>query len=202
MRVAARRTCGSTPRLLDGRGHGDRLRRGRLAACAGPVRRGHRVVRLVLGFLRAIKDRGARGVQLVTSDANKGPAGAIGGGLPGRLLAEMRRPPDARLHARGGVAPAQEAGRPHALAGVSRQGRRDGAGHVPRGPRHAARLLPQGRRRGRGGRARRARLPGISAVALEAAAREQRAGAGQPHPAWFPGCHWSRRPCSCLPFVS
>lgn len=92
----------------------------------------------------------------------------------------MRRPPDARLHAQGGIAPAQEADRPHTLAGVSHQRRRDGAGHVPRGLRHAARLLPQGRRRGRGGRARRARLSEIPAVALEAAAHEQRAGARQP----------------------
>ena len=33
----------------------------------------------------------------------------------------MRRPPDARLHAQGGIAPAQEADRPHTLAGVSHQ---------------------------------------------------------------------------------
>ena len=55
----------------------------------------------------------------------------------------MRRPPDARLHARGGVAPAQEEGRPHALAGVSRQRRRDGAGHVPRHPTCCATAAPR-----------------------------------------------------------
>lgn len=45
-------------RLLDGRGRGDRLRRGRLAACAGPARRGHRVIRLVARL--PARDQGAR----------------------------------------------------------------------------------------------------------------------------------------------
>ena len=124
-----------------------------------------------LGFLRAIKGRGARGVELVTSDAHKGLVKAIEEAFRGRFLTEMRRAPDARLHARGRAAGAQEAGRPHNVAGLPRQGRRRGEGNVPRRMRHAAGALSQGRRRGRGGRARRARPPGLPAVALEEAAR-------------------------------
>ena len=50
---------------------------------------------------------------------------------------------------------------------------------VPRGPRHAARSVPQGRQRAGGGGARRPGAPRLPAVALEEAQDQQRPGAGQ-----------------------
>ena len=122
-----------------------------------------------------------RGVQLVTSDAHKGLVRAIARGVPGRFLAEMRRPPDARLHARGGVAPAPRGGSAACSRRVFRA--KDAATaqamyHVacdmlrdccPKAAVVAEEAEPDG-----------ARLSGIPAFALEAPAHEQRAGARQP----------------------
>lgn len=101
-------------------------------------------------------------------------------GLPGRRMAALRRPPHARLHARGGL-PAAEAPRGQdRLAGVPRARRRHRDRHVPRGVRHAGRVLPEGGGDPRGGRAGRPGIARIPAVALEATARQQRPGTDEP----------------------
>ena len=168
------------PRGLHRRGHRDRLRRGRVAAGAGPGRRGHGVLRFVGGV--PARHQGPRRPWRPARDLGRpqGPDQGHRRGVPGRVVAALRRAPDARLHARGGIALAQEARGAHNVARLPREGRGDRPRHVPRRLRHAARLLPQGRRRGRGGRARRACVPGVPAFPLEAAANEQPAGAGQP----------------------
>lgn len=63
----------------------------------------------------------------------------------------------------------------HRLVGLPRQGRRHRRGHVPRGVRDAGGVLPEGGKGARGGEAQRACVPGLSAAALEAPARQQRA---------------------------
>lgn len=97
-----------------------------------------------LSFLRAVRARGVEGVRLVVSDAHPGLVRALGEVLPGCRLAALRRAPDARLHARGRVAHAQGARGAHPVAGLPRQGRAGGGGHVPRRRRDAGVLLPQG----------------------------------------------------------
>ena len=91
----------------------------------------------------------------------------------------MRRAPDARLHARGRLLAAEAPRGAHRLVGLPRQGRRHRRGHVPRGLRDARGMLPEGGKGARGGGARRARVPGFPALALEAPAHQQRAGARQ-----------------------
>lgn len=63
----------------------------------------------------------------------------------------------------------------HRLVGLPRQGRRHRREHVPRGVRDAGGVLPEGGKGARGGEARRASVPGLSAAALEAPAHQQRA---------------------------
>lgn len=132
-----------------------------------------------LGFLRKLRDRGATGTELVVSDAHGGLVRAIGEVFQGGGLAAMRRAPDARLHARGRLLAAEAPRGAHRLLGLPRQGRRHRRGHVPRGMRDAGGVLPEGGKGARGGGARRARVPGLPAVALEAPAHQQRAGARQ-----------------------
>lgn len=110
-----------------------------------------------LAFLRGVRARGASSVRFVVSDAHRGLVHALGDVFQGatwqrcvvRLIRDCAR----------------EAG--------SWAARR----HVPRGPRHAARGVPQGRRRAGGGGARRPGVPRLPAVALEEAQDQQRPGA-------------------------
>ena len=109
-----------------------------------------------------------------------GPGQGHRRGLPGGGgLAAMRRAFDARLHARGRLLAAEAPRGAHRLLGLPRQGRRHRRGHVPRGMRDAGGVLPEGGKGARGGGARRTRVPGLPAVALEAPALQQRAGARQ-----------------------
>ncbi len=80
------------PRGLHRRGHRDRLRRGRLAPRAGSVGGGHRVVRLVARV--PAPHQGPRRPRRAARDLRcaQGPGQRRRGGVPGRLLAEMRRP--------------------------------------------------------------------------------------------------------------
>ena len=111
----------------------------------------------------------------------RGPQVRGRGDLPGRRLAEARRPPHVRL--RGGrlrlqahVAPRlQDRG-----ARVPPQGGRRRPRGLPPGDRDAGGLLPGGRPHTRGGRARRAGLPRLPARPLEAPAHQQPSGAHQP----------------------
>ena len=133
-----------------------------------------------LGFLRSIRDRGAHGVRLVTSDAHKGLVKAIEEVFQGaswqrcavHLMRDcMREAGSRQLKRRVGrimspVFRAKDAATATAMRHVACDMLRE--------------CCPQGRRRRRGGRARRAGLSGVPAVALEAPAREQRAGACQP----------------------
>lgn len=57
-------------------------------------------------------------------------------------MAALRRPPHARLHARGRLLAAQAPRGQDRLAGVPRPRRRHGGGHVPRSVRHARGVLP------------------------------------------------------------
>lgn len=71
---------------------------------------------------------------------------------------------------------------PNRKSGLTKhgQGRRHCRGHVPRGVRDAGGVLPESGEGVRGGGgARRARVPGLSALALEATAHQQRTGARQ-----------------------
>lgn len=101
------------------------------------------------------------------------------GGLPGRGLAALRRPPHARLRALGLLPGAQEARGQDRGARLPSKGPQPGEDGVPPGMRDAPGVLPQGRPRPRGGRARRPRLPRPPEVALEAPAHQQRAGEDQ-----------------------
>lgn len=134
------------PRGLHRRGHRNRLRRGRVAARAGPGRSGHRVLRLVGGV--PARHQGPRRPRRPARDLRRpqGPGQGNGRGVPGRVVAALRRAPDARLHARGRLALAQEARGAHNVARLPREGRGDRPRHVPRHLRHAARVPPQGRR--------------------------------------------------------
>ena len=95
-------------------------------------------------------------------------------------VAALRRPPHARLHARGGLLAAQAPREQDRLAGVPRARRRHRDRHVPRGVRHAGGVLPEGGGGSGGGGARRAGLPRLSADPLEVPAHQQRAGEDQP----------------------
>ena len=112
-----------------------------------------------LAFLRGVRARGASGVRLVVSDAHKGLVRALGDAFQG---AAWRRCV---------VRPIRDCVR-EAGSWAARR-------HVPRGPRHAARGVPQGRQRAGGGGARRPGAPRLPAVALEEAQDQQRPGAGQ-----------------------
>lgn len=85
------------------------------------------------------------------------PAGRRG--LPGGGLAAMRRTPGAQLHMRGRLLAAEAPRGAHHLVGLPRRGRHHRRGHVPRSVRDVGRVLPEGGKGARGGRARRARVP-------------------------------------------
>lgn len=132
-----------------------------------------------LGFLRKLRDRGATGTELVVSDAHGGLVRAIGEVFQGaawqRCAVHLMR--DCMREA-GSWQLRRRVGR--IVSSVfRRQGRRHCRGHVPRGVRDAGGVLPEGGEGARGGGARRARVPGLPAVALEAPAHQQRAGARQ-----------------------
>lgn len=95
-------------------------------------------------------------------------------------MAALRRPPHARLHARGGLPAAQAPRRQDRLAGVPRARRRHRGRNVPRGVRHAGGLLPESGGDPRGGRAGHPGISGLPAVALEAPAHQQPPGAHEP----------------------
>jgi hypothetical protein len=103
---------------LHGRRHGDRLRRTRLAARPGGIRRRHRVLRL----LARVPASGARpGRHRRRARHLRRPRGAQEGdigGLPGRRVAALRRAPDAGLRARGWLALPLETGRQDRRPGV------------------------------------------------------------------------------------
>lgn len=71
----------------------------------------------------------------------------------------MRRTPVAQLHTRGRLLAADAPRGAHHLVGLPRRGRHHRRGHVPRSVRDVGRVLPEGGKGARGGRARRARVP-------------------------------------------
>lgn len=133
-----------------------------------------------LGFLRKLRDRGATGTELVVSDAHGGLVRAIGEVFQGaawqRCAVHLMR--DCMREA-GSWQLRRRVGRIVSSVFRDRRGRRHRRGHVPRGVRDAGGVLPEGGEGARGGGARRARVPGLPAVALEAPAHQQRAGACQ-----------------------
>ena len=133
------------------------------------------------GFLRGIRDRGVHGVRLVTSGAHKGLVRAMEGVFQGaswqrcavHLMRDCMREAGSRsLKRRVGrimspVFRAKDAATARAMYHVTCDMLRE---YRPKAA----------DRRRREGRARRAGVPSVPAFPLEAAAHEQRVGAGQP----------------------
>lgn len=167
------------PRGVHRRCRRHRLRCGRLEARPGRRRGGHRVIRLAAGLPQE-DPRPRRWRRRARRPGRPpGPRPRPRRGLPGRRVAAPRRPPDAGLHARGRHLAAQAPRGRDRLAGVPRPRRRHRGGNVPRGVRNAGGVPPEGGGGAGGGRAGRAGLPRLPAVALEAPAHRQRAGADE-----------------------